>query len=272
MENGVTFDIVKNAKCVTTDVNTCKKSYELFNEPIDSNPHIFFLFETPYHMAFGHWVVECGIFLPFFKHFTDASILVNKNPHRDYKNLFFKLFNITNITYLDNNEDTMTEYTNIPKNNICIVCRNHTQNNRTPTSENLSQYLKLLVDFREILTKDLFDYKKDIDHLFLPRNTTQNYKHNDRKIDYTQINQMLAGKEFTEYKTSDTVDFNDQIRLVSRSKNIYLDYGANFVVNGLFSKNSHIFCTNPMLIFQHQYPYGRVTCELIAKENVVTYL
>jgi hypothetical protein len=90
LENGITFDIVKNVKCVTTDVNTCKKSYELFNEPIDSNPHIFFLFETPYHMAFGHWVLECGIFLPFFKYFTDASILVNKQPHRDYKNLFFK--------------------------------------------------------------------------------------------------------------------------------------------------------------------------------------
>ena len=79
---------------------------------------------------------------------------------------------------------------------------------------------------------------------------------------------MLSGKKYTEYKTSETVDLNDQIQLVSRSKNIYLDWGSSLFVNGLFSKESTIYCINP-LMFQLDYPLFNMLYNIIKETNTV---
>jgi hypothetical protein len=271
VEEGVTFDIKKNVKSVTTDVNTSQKTYKFYNDSINNDPEIFLIIDCPYHMAFAHWIYESAIFLQYFKYFNGACLLLNANPHRDYKLLFCKLFGINKIRWLDNK----SENNDIPANNICIISRNFTLNDKSrANSENhacLTLYKTIVLNFRNHIVANKFDYVKDNDHLFLPRNSTQNYAGNDRTVDYTHINALLSGKKYIEYNTSDTVDFNDQIKLVSRSKNIYLDWGSNLLVNGLFSKGSTIYCVNKMPA-QLDYPFLRIVYNIIEDNNTVILL
>ena len=92
--NGIIFDIKRNVASIHTDVNTSTKKYEFYDETTSESesmrvdPHIFFIFETPYHSAFAHWVLESALFLPYFKHFTNARVLVNANRKEIINNYF----------------------------------------------------------------------------------------------------------------------------------------------------------------------------------------
>jgi len=276
-EDGVVFDIKRNVRSIRTDISNSAKDYVYYNEQIYDEPHIFFVFETPIHMSFGHWVFESAIYLPYFDKFKNASILVNKNPIRDYKKLFFDLFGIhdNKICYLDNNDEQLFlyDYENIPKNNICIVCRNFTWNDLSENSRNpscLKLYTQLVMNFKHILTNNK-TVDKTIEHLFLPRNSTQNLKYNDRIIDYTQIKKLLTNTEFVTYNTLETTDFHTQIELVSSAKNIYLDWGSNLLVNGFFSNESKIYCVNQMP-HQRTYPFMRIIIHMIEQGNNVIYI
>lgn len=271
LDCGVIFDIKHNVKSININVNNSCRNYDFYDEPITTTPYIFFIFETQYHLAFSHWVFESAIFLPYFKYFIDAQLLVNSNPKRDYKQLFFNLFNINNIQYLDNVEDEKI-YQNIPKNNICIVSRNFTWNDLSSNSRDtscLKLYKKLVMNF-----KDNIKYgstEKYTEHLFLPRNVSQNYKPNDRIIDYTKIKKILLNKNYITYNTLETTDFYKQIQLVSTAKNIYLDWGSNMFVNGFFSKDSNIYCVNKM-DDQYMFPFLKIILSLIEESNNMIYL
>ncbi len=246
----VSFDIHANIKDVFTDINTGNKSYTFYEDPIDENNlQILFLFETPFHEAFGHWVFECAVFLPFvqnFTNYTNFSILVNKNSERKYKKSFFKLFNINdkNIQYIDNADINTTNisYKNIPKNNIAIVCRNFILN-QVPNSLNndLIETYKFLIDnFRKIILSDI-DCEKKIENLVLPRSNLENYLPNDRQINYNSLYTLLKNKEYIMYDTQKTDNFIEQVLLIQKSKNIYIYWGSTYLVNGFFSKNSNIY-------------------------------
>ena len=113
--------------------------------------------------------------------------------------------------------------------------------------------------------------EKTIEHLFLPRNSSQNYTPNDRVIDYTQIRTILAEKEYTLYKTSDTTDFHAQIQLVRSAKHIYLDWGSNYFVNGFFANASNIYIVNQMM-GQLNYPFLMIIFQMIQQANTLIYL
>ena len=219
-------------------------------------------------MAFAHWVFESAIFLPYVKNFPTARLLVNANPKRDYKHLFFKLFDIhaDMVEYIDNVGNEENIYQNIPKDNICIITRSFTLHRTSNTS--LDTYMDILMKFRNLIDVETPKYTE---HLFLPRNTTQNYICNDRVIDYTKIMNLLSGKEYISYNTMETNDFKKQIKLVSGAKNIYLDYGSNFQVNGFFSKQSTIYCINK-IEGQLRFPFLAAIINSIEKENTVIYI
>ena len=246
----VCFDIKANVKDVFTDIHTGNKSYTFYEEPIDENNlQILFLFETPFHEAFCHWVFESAIFLPFVKKFTSYDnffILVNKNNERKYKKSFFKLLNINdkNIEYIDNLEthtDTVS-YKNIPKNNISIICKNFILN-QVPNSLNdnlIETYTFLINHFYETIVKDIHR-EKQIENLFLPRSKIENYLPNDRQINYDSLNTLLKNKECVSYDTQATDNFIEQVILLQKSTNVYTYWGSSFYVNGFFSKDSNIY-------------------------------
>ena len=277
--NNITFDIKKNVKDVFTDVNTGVKTYSYHEEKIeicDDETNIFFLFEVPFHEAFGHWVFESAIFLPFVKDFIYLSknfyILVNKNNERKYKKIFFNLFDIKdkNIYYMDNIDTYISDisYKNIPKNNICIICRNFHLNQNNITEQCIEKYTYLLDNFYDIIMKYKDNISKEIEHLFLPRSKVENYEPNDyRQYEYHKIYTILKGKEYIVYDTMNTNDFNEQIKLLQKSKNIYTNFGSSFLVNGFFSSNSNIYLINKIETHIRDYIMKRLIISIIEKRN-----
>jgi len=250
--DNITFDIKQNVKTIFTtndicqNTNTNKKIIEFYNTSINvSDVKVFFLFETEYHNAFAHWVFENAVFLPYFKYFPkNVFVLVNKNEHRTYKKLFFNLFNIPEdkLYYLDNTIDQALDYNLIPENNICIICRNLRINTQIRNDIFSNIFTNLISNFyNEIHENHNFDYTKKIKHLFFPRNIKENYKPNDRRIDYTNVSKFLEGTEWVTYNTEETIDIKDQIQLLLSAENVYLEGGSSYFVNGLFCKDSKLY-------------------------------
>jgi len=266
--DNIAFDIKQNVKTIFTtndickDTNTNKKIIEFYNTSINvSDVKVFFLFETEYHNSFGHWINENALFLPYFKYFPkNVFVLVNKNEHRTYKKLFFNLFNIPEdkLYYLDNTIDQALDYNLIPANNICIICRNLRASTQVKNSIFSNNFTNLINNFyNEIRENHNFDYTKKIKHLFFPRNKKENYKPNDRHINYTNVSKFLEGTEWVTYNTEETIDIKDQIQLLLSAENVYLESGSSYLVNGLFCKDSKL------------YIYGNVTNS--SENNLKTY-
>jgi hypothetical protein len=275
--DNIHFDIKHNISSISTNVHNSIKKFTFHNEPIDeTNLNIYFILETPHQAAFGHWVFESSIFLPYFNSFKNAKLLVNKNPTKKYKSLFFKLFNITedNIVYLDNAYDESVEYKDIPKNNICIIPRHtaicHTL--KDDIIDRINIFMNLLSTFKHVIINNDYTYDKEIEHLFLPRNTIENYTQNERSFDYSKIYKILEDKDYISYNTMDTEDMHKQIVLISKAKNIYLDYGSAFVVNGFFSKNSNIYVNNKNHYQYNTFIIGKRIIDFIEIDNKVIYI
>ena len=182
------------------------------------------------------------ILLYYKKKYKNIKLLVNKNPIRNYKKLLFDLFDINDddIHYLeDNNYDyyNNTYYNDIPSNNICIICNNNTVNtNINIVNNNFMDVFNYF--YKEINNKielNNINYEKTIRNLYLPKNIIQSYMPN-YIFDYDSIHKILNNIEYVEYDTINTINFMDQIKILSKAENIYLQYGSPFIVNGLFCR------------------------------------
>jgi hypothetical protein len=265
------FTIKKNVKRAYDNIS----DNEYYDEPLDKNNiQYFFLFETRYHTAFGHWVNESAIFLPYIKYFDNCKLLINKNPHRKYKKIFIKMFGLEDkVIFYENDDDNTAyyatySYTNIPKNNICILCDNFllTNYNDNTIKEN-EKFEKIVENFmNEIFNKYPIDYTKTNENLFFPRNKVENYLPNDRVYNYDKTKKLLENKQYIEYDTMCTDDFKDQIQLLASSKNIFLDYGSSFIINSLFCKDSTIYVLNPCHSTL-QFKCHRILLDIIQNKN-----
>lgn len=164
--NNVEFCFKKNIKVYSQDKNnslwrTIEYQEELkYNEPIT-----FIILCSPYyHHTLGHFVFDGFIYLQYFNEIKNklreygienVKVHLHKDPPRKFKELFLKLFDISeqetlysNITrsFFDSSENTNSDLTIykydelLPINNICIVPENigcHDQ------KKNLAEYEKL---------------------------------------------------------------------------------------------------------------------------------
>ena len=286
--NDITFDIKQNVKTIFTtndiceNTNTNNKIVEFYNTCINKDDlKVYFLFETEYHNAFAHWVYENALFLPYIKYFPkNMLILVNKNEHRTYKTLFFNVFNIpeNKLYYIDNRVNQNLDYTLIPENNICIVCRNLRLNTQIRNNKFSSIFTNLITNFyNEIFENNVFDYTKKIKHLFFPRNKKENYKQNDREIDYTNTIKFLEGKECVTYNTEETVDIKDQIQLLLSAENVYLEGASSYFVNGLFCKDTKLYIygnttTNEEMNLKIYNLLQLIKDEILKRNNDIMYI
>ena len=272
--NDIQFNIKENVKSISTYYDDSSKNIICYETPSNNDKVIYFLLETFSHAAFAHWVFESAIFLPYFKYFKGAKLLLNKNPHRKYKALFLKLFDIdeNDILFLDNIDLYRMDYENIPINNICIIPPHSILSAKKYNEIELQLYNNLIHDFKNIIISQSYSYDKSIEHLLLPRNTVENYAPNDRTSDYSPITSMLNGKEYMSYNTMDTEDMRDQLLLVSKAENIYLEFGSALLVNGFFSKNANIYVVNKMEAQCIYYPFKRCILNVIERENKIIYL
>ena len=270
------FEIRKNVKTETCDINTSEVFFEYYDSLETNNElSVFFLFETCFDSAFGHWIYESAIYLTYFfelkSKYPELKILVKQNPKRSYKKLFFKTLNIdeNDIYWLENEEinDCKTVYTNIPSNNICINTKPHYMN--TIQVKNITVFKNLIYNFRNTIINNLniqYPEEKTIENLFFPRSKIENYVYNDRTVNYEKVYNLLEGKQYIEYDTVNKNNLKEQIELLVSSKNIFLDWGASFHVNGLFCENSNIYVLN-CIVGQLGYEGLNVICNILKESN-----
>jgi hypothetical protein len=200
--------------------------------------------------AFAHWVFESAIFLPFF---NQDFIYLRKS--RTYKTLFCKFFKIDKIIY------------ELPEANICMI----------PTMLPLYTSLnvkdcppiyKYLVD--NLFSKFKGEYPILYDYVIMPRQTKENYKGNDKKVDLVKIISRLP--DAFVLHTDLITDLDEQIRLVNSGKTIIVTDGSPFQVNGMFSRNRNIIVIGMQTVYQAlEFPKIKYILEKIKSQNNVRF-
>ena len=213
---------------------------EVDNTNNSSNISYYLIIDTKLHDAFFHWVAESAIYLLFF------NILKNKYPtlklylkeFKTYKKLFCDYFNI-------NQNDIVY---NLDYSNVCIFPMPISCLNIAKRDENWKIQFNYFI---EKLNSTCIDNQKYIQSIFLPRQTKENYKNNDRTYNTIDISNHIENSENSVILNTDNiVDLTQQINMINSSSNVILTAGSAYFMNGLFCKNSHIIVLDDSLIWQ----------------------
>lgn len=236
------MNVLKNVKSITyTNYDTFTIEY---NQVDNESETTYLAIDTHAHDAFAHWVYESAIYLP------TLNILYLSSP-RKYKELFCKFFGITKVVY------------ELPLVNTCIKPILHSLNIQT-----CDQEYKDLVD--NLFVKFNFTYEPKYEYVIMPRQTKENYKGNDRKVDLAKIIAYLPDAYIL--NTDLIEDLHEQIKIVNSGKTIILTDGSPFLVNGMFINDRNIIVIQNFTIEQaSSYPKIKYIIDKISKKNRITY-
>lgn len=204
----------------------------------------------------GHWIWECGLFLPLIKDLQKKSnfpIKILLNNYKRYKINIIKDFDFDekDIVYSNNltcDGKTWQENYVIPEEkffvmyvpNFFYLWHHHS------TIENI-YFLNTIDLFRNwYLPTGIFSEKKTIPILYLVRSKKENYLINNRS--FSNINdfcQMLE-KNNVDILDIDTLhSFKPQFNIIHKSKVIIMEMGSVFAINAaLLASDSHIIILN----------------------------
>jgi hypothetical protein len=239
-------------------IDTSKDQYE------NSVQTPVLIIDTISHSAFCHWVFESAIYLPFFKILKQnyPNLKLYLEEFKTYKKLFCDYLQIhpSDIIY------------ELEPDNMCIF--------PLPISflniNKLDHRWKIQFDyFIEQLTLSLenTNVKKKITNLFLPRQTKENYKANDRSYNTIDISNHLV-KDTDHILHTDTItELKIQMELLNSSKNIIVTCGSPYIVNGLFCRNSNIIVLDHFILHQMKgYIKMKYIHDRICKHNRVVFI
>jgi len=109
--------------------------------------------------------------------------------------------------------------------------------------------------------------------LFLPRQTKENYKPNDRSYNTIDISEHLV-KDTDHILHTDTItEIKIQMDFLNLSKNVIVTSGSPYFVNGLFCKNSNIIALDHFVIHQiENFIKLKYIHDQICKHNRVVFI
>jgi hypothetical protein len=212
----------------------------------------YFCIDGIYHEAWSHWVDESAIYLPLFLKLKKLypSLKLYSFGKKGYKNAMYKAFDISP-------EDIV--YTLASSCNICFFPRYISlADHRQPFL-----FLKHAQALYSYLINKCPAPVKDIDILYLPRGSKENYSQNNRQIPVqSQLAEVLSTIPYVRVLFTDTIEnMIDQFSLVRRAKVILLNEGSSLLVNGFFAvdskiislgghgNNAHLWNACPALLF-----------------------
>lgn len=208
------------------------------NKPQNNVTQVYIILDSPGSDAFAHWVFETFIFFPLFEKinnlYPNVKILTSNN--KKYVSNLLKFIDMNNeIVYKIDNYD-----------NICFI----------PPLLSLNRAFDEKIfnwgisNFINRVEQNTITFKNKTNILFLPRNTKDNFGHNglypDRR-DLNEVNYISDGVLKNGGSILNTYEINDfflQFSIIRNSKNIILDYGSSFDVNGMVCKNQNIIVLN----------------------------
>lgn len=230
---GVSFYFVENVCLYEINNTTTVMTIEPTHKAADTN--VYFVIDTLEENAFGHWVYESAVFLPYFHLFKARypALKLVCHERKTYKYLFYKYFDISmNDIVYDINIDCP---------NLCIFPETGmhlTIGYTTP------QFEQILVQFcQEVQRRMPTDIDPFIEYCIMPRQTKENYAPNDRRVPFGEIYECFENLKipYQIMETDKVDDLNDQIRAIQRARAIILVDGSALMVNGIFCKGKPIF-------------------------------
>jgi len=275
-KNNIIFQIHNNVKTQRIDVNTSVQSFEYYDTPSNRQMKRFFLFETPCHGAFSHWIYESAVFLAHYiellKEYPDLRLLVRSTPARKYKKQIFKAFGIKDwcIHWINSDikdDDSEIIYANLPQPNQCIV---------SPVQCMTTEYLPRLDDFYRLSKKYVKFVEQQMkeecvegnDIIFYPRGRSDLCTH--RLPNYDMAYSILKDKQYLKYDNSAVENICEQFAMISKSKELFIDYGSAFWVNVMFCTNATIYITdeNDNMAWQYErFQAFHVLLAMIKRRN-----
>lgn len=221
--------------------------------------HIYYIIDT-HTDAFGHYFYESFIFykniIELNKLYSNVKLLTSN--HKKYVNTLFKLFNINNeIVY------------ELKHNNICFFPVLFSLNNHNINQE----YFKKLINNIIYDINHIIPLINENNIILLPRNKIDNYKPNDRLIEYIdEIEHKIINIGGMVIDTYQMNNLFYQFTLIKNSNIIILDYGSSFLVNCIFLKNKKIIVidnSNGLNNQSSQFISINIITNIIMKNNTV---
>jgi hypothetical protein len=203
-----------------------------------NNAQIYLILDCPGDDSFQHWVFETFIFFKLFEKINQlySNVKIFTSNTKKYVRNLLKFIGMNNeIVYEIDNYD-----------NICFI---------PPLSSlNRAIYVEIykwgITNFINKIEENIFIPKTQTNILFLPRNTKDNYGHHglyeDRR-DANEVDYITDGVIKNGGTVLNTYELNDlsyQFSILRNSKNVILDYGSSFLVNGIVCKNQNIIILN----------------------------
>ncbi len=258
------YIIVKDSKIIVVcNVESYVYDEQKFNawrvtvsETAEPAENHYFIIDTHFHDAFGHWFFESAIYLPAFlslKKIIPALKLHLKAP-RKYKTDICKYFNI----YED---DIVYE---IRAKNICYFADPITAFNEKVCTD---EYKQLISNLRSYFPVSPAKKSKEI--LFLPRQKTDNFprQKTERQYNFDDIEKQLA--ESVIY-TDTFQSFADQVDAVQSTKTLIVPDGSAFLVNAFLMNRSKIIVLGNITDYQaFSFPKYEYINDILISSNYI---
>jgi len=281
-KNNIIFQIQNNVKTQRIDTNTSVYTLEYYDTPSNQQMHRFFLFETPFHGAFSHWIYESAVFLVHYiellKEYPDLRLLVRSSPARKYKKQIFKVFGIKDwcIHWINGDikdDDHEINYANLPQPNQCIVSPVQCMTTeKLPRLDDFHQLSKKYVAFVEDKMKEERVDGNDI--IFCIRGSVDLCT--NRLPNYDMAYSILKDKQYLKYDSSDVENICEQFAVISTAKELFIDYGSACWVNAMFCNNATIYISDHDNTMSWQYVKYNALCLLLGmikkRNNRITNL
>lgn len=238
-------------------INPGHNEYNIVSSERKSEKNYFYI-ETEYNDSVGHWLFESALFLPFFYSLkTNYPDLILYIPNmKTYKSLFCRFLNVPFTSEFVEGSTT-----------ICpepISCLTSTEDN--------NQYKVLVDKFWELFTPPPSMIKTPF--LVMPRQSKENYRPNDRHIEFKNITKFLGEcRTYTSCETDTLTELDAQISAVNAAGTIVLSSGGAYTVNSLFARNKTIYVVGEpdMLAQGSKYPLSQYVINKGRASNTVFF-
>ena len=251
-----TVDNVKSYR--NCDIHFNSWIIDTFHESNDKSKYTYFIIDTIFNEAFGHWVFECAVYLDLFLLLKKRypSLKLHLKTKRTFKLLFCSLFTI-------NAEDIV--YSLEPSNISYFPSPISLQNNRDLPQDYIDQMRVFFLRFNQYKSKIVSPAT-----LIMPRQSKENYINNGKHYNMDKLKEYVPSAEF--FHTDTVTDLREQITKVSSASRIILTDGSPFTVNGIFAHNAKIMIIDTITLVQsHNYPKQKHIIDTIKELNNISY-
>lgn len=265
LNNGVMFYRMRNVIDVVSEPPVMTRQVRLLQQQVPYERKcetVYFIIDTAYDEAFGHWQAESAVFLKYFLEIQ-----------KDYPSIKLHLLHVQTFKLLTLRQYGITReqvVTSVQLPNTCFIAPGLGLGDKQAHLE----WWKPLVHshFSHLRACDGRAYEH-IPILVMPRQTKENYKNNDRIIPgYDSVIQWAVQHGGSVLHTDAVDNLCDQIKMVQASRIIIVTSGSALYVNGNFAANATIIGVGNSRQHPHYPALQYVYDEILGWGNTVHFV